>query len=183
MMMSQLSMDLNTEESLTSFPQVSHANRTPLLDFAKRLVMSVTCGVKSFEYYGRRNQHGSWERTCQDSLPLSKDNSLDALSMTWGRWGIALDGAVMELKMSEQFTKETEYSLLATPTASQDYKAVRPLSPSEANGTHGKTLVGDIGNQLGVKIGESGKSKRLYLNPEFVETMMGFPTGWTDLRL
>ena len=72
--------------------------------------------------------------------------------------------------------------LLATPTASQDYKAVRPLSPSEANGTHGKTLVGDVGNQLGVEIGESGESERLYLNPEFVETMMGFPIGWTSIE-
>ena len=77
-----------------------------------------------------------------------------------------------------------ETNMLATPTASQNYKAVRPLSPSEANGTHGKTLVGDIGNQLGVEIGESGESApRLGLNPEFVEAMMGFPTGWTDLRL
>jgi hypothetical protein len=72
--------------------------------------------------------------------------------------------------------------MLATPTASQDYKAVRPLSPSEANGTHGKTLVGDVGNQLGVGTGESGESERLYLNPEFVETMMGFPIGWTSIE-
>ena len=247
MMMSQLSMDLSIEEPLTSYQQDSPANRTPLLDFVKRLVMSVTYGEKSSEYYGRRNQHGSWERTFQDSLLLSEDNSLDVSSMTWSRWGIALDGVVTELRMSEQFTRETGSSslptprastsmatnltsenlrnhphpnlevviarqmlptptandaknngspsnwrrnslplntivLLATPTASQDYKAVRPLSPSEANGTHGKTLVGDVGNQLGVEIGESGESERLYLNPEFVETMMGFPIGWTSIE-
>ncbi len=212
MMMSQLSMDLSIEEPLTSYPQDSPANRTVYVAHARRLVMSVIYGTKSSEYYGRRNQHGSWERTFQDSLLLSEDNSLDVSSMTWSRWGIALDGVAMELKMSEQFTKETGSSLLptptandaknngspsnwrrnslplntivllATPTASQDYKAVRPLSPSEANGTHGKTLVGDVGNQLGVEIGESGESERLYLNPEFVETMMGFPTGWTNIE-
>jgi len=33
------------------------------------------------------------------------------------------------------------------------------------------------------EIGESGEStQRLGLNPEFVEVMMGFPTGWTDLN-
>ena len=212
MMMSQLSMDLSIGEPLTSYQQDSPANRTPLLDFVKRLVMSVTYGEKSSEYYGRRNQHGSWEKTFQDSLLLSEDNSLGVSSMTWSRWGLAWDGVAMELKILEQFTKETGFSslptptandaknngspsnwrrnslplntivLLATPTASQDYKAVRPLSPSEANGTHGKTLVGDVGNQLGVEIGESGESERLYLNPEFVETMMGFPIGWTSIE-
>jgi hypothetical protein len=32
-------------------------------------------------------------------------------------------------------------------------------------------------------IGESGESaQRLGLNPEFVEAMMGFPVGWTNLK-
>jgi hypothetical protein len=106
--------------------------------------------------------------------------------------------------------------MLATPRASQDHKPIRPLAPSEANGTHGKTLVADIGNQLlptptvqdaknngsesqqkrntkplnAVAInlsleetGNNGESPlRLGLNPEFVEAMMGFPIGWTDLN-
>ena len=212
MMMSQLSMDLSIEEPLTSYQQDSPANRTPLLDFVKRLVMSVTYGEKSSEYYGRRNPNGSWERTFQDSLLLSLDNSLDVSSMTWSRWGIALDGVVTELRMSVQFTRETGYSslptptandsknngspsnwrrnslplntivLLPTPAASQDYKPIRPLIPSEKNGTHGIMLCGEIGNQLGVEIGESGESERLYLNPEFVEMMMGFPIGWTSIE-
>lgn len=256
MMMSQLSMDLSIEEPLTSYQQDSPANRTPLLDFVKRLVMSVTYGEKSSEYYGRRNQHGSWERTFQDSLLLSEDNSLDVSSMTWSRWGIALGGVVTELRMSEQFTVGTEYSslptpiasssmsdrldspylvgrnksnlveviantmlptpranqamavdlqsnyaqnhqhknlevviaknMLATPRASQDYKPIRPLAPSEANGTHGKTLVADIGRQYLEATGESGtlapSSTRPVLNPEFVETMMGFPIGWTSIE-
>jgi len=106
--------------------------------------------------------------------------------------------------------------LLATPTASQDYKPIRQLSPSEADGTHGRTLVADIGSQLLPtptvqdaknngsesqqkrntkplnavainlsleEIGDNGESPlRLGLNPEFVEAMMGFPIGWTDLN-
>lgn len=182
MMMSQLSMDLSIEEPLTSYQQDSPANLTVYVVHARRLVMSVIYGMKSSEYYGRRSLNGSWVRTFQDSLLLSEDNSSDVSSMTWSRWGLALDGVAMELKMSEQFTRETGSLSLPTPTASQDYKAVRPLSPSEANGTHGKTLVGDVGNQLGVEIGESGESERLYLNPEFVETMMGFPIGWTSIE-
>jgi hypothetical protein len=123
----------------------------------------------------------------------------------------------MEPRISEQYTVEIEFSSLATPRASQDYKPIRQLSPSEAGGTHGRTLVADIGremlptptaqdaknnggisqmnrntiplnmvliNQSKQEIGDNGKSiPRLGLNPEFVEAMMGFPIGWTDLRL
>jgi hypothetical protein len=77
--------------------------------------------------------------------------------------------------------------MLATPRASQDYKPIRPLAPSEANGTHGKTLVADIGSQYLEETGKSGtlvpSCTRPVLNPEFVEKMMGFPIGWTDLSL
>lgn len=62
-----------------------------------------------------------------------------------------------------------------TPTASQDYKPVRPLAPSEANGTHGTMLVGAVGDANPELIGGQ-------LNPEFVEWLMEFPIGWTDLN-
>jgi hypothetical protein len=71
--------------------------------------------------------------------------------------------------------------LLPTPTASQDYKPIRPLAPSEANGTHGKMLVGVIGQQqlAQLKAKRIG-NERLYLNPQFVQWMMGYPEGWIE---
>lgn len=41
----------------------------------------------------------------------------------------------------------------------------------------------DFTKLSGEEIGEAGESRRYVLNPQFVEAMMGFPTGWTDLRL
>ena len=38
--------------------------------------------------------------------------------------------------------------LLPTPKTSQDFKPIRSLSPSEANGTHGKSLVSAIGDMM-----------------------------------
>jgi len=68
--------------------------------------------------------------------------------------------------------------MLPTPAASQMGKPVRPLIPSEIDGTPGTMLVGAIGQA----IGENGESvQRLGLNPEFVEVMMNFPVGWTEL--
>jgi len=70
-------------------------------------------------------------------------------------------------------------AMLPTPAATQMGKPVRPLPPSEMDGSHGTMLVGAIGQA----IGENGKSaQRLGLNPEFVEVMMGFPIGWTKLK-
>lgn len=288
--MSQPLTDTSMKKKLTYSQQGSPANHTLLQGNVKHLVMSVIYGVKSSEFWGKRNQDSSWERTCQDSLPLSLEDSSEEYSMTWNPWGIALGGLLMEPRISEQYTVEIEFSslptptcfdattypirkgnnlnqggrhnvslkdmmpvfadqmlptprtcsamgaainpashlypnletviareLLATPRASQDYKPIRHLSPSEADGTHGRTLVADIGremlptptaqdaknnggisqmnqntiplnmvliNQSKQEIGDNGESApRLGLNPEFVEAMMGFPTGWTDLRL
>lgn len=62
-----------------------------------------------------------------------------------------------------------------TPTASQDYKPIRKLAPSEKNGDHGTMLVGAIGEKHPELIGKS-------LNPQFSEWLMGFPITWTELE-
>jgi len=72
--------------------------------------------------------------------------------------------------------REVEFhKMLPTPRTSQDHKPLRQLCPSEANGTHGITLVGAIGDALDEATGGGG-----VLNPYFVQKMMGFPTGWLD---
>ena len=94
---------------------------------------------------------------------------------TWPRWGMTLDGVAYRHPMSEQIIEETGGGFLPTPTASQDYKPIRKFAPSEKNGTHGRMLVGVIGELYPELVGQ-------YLNPKMVEWLMGFPTGWTDLR-
>jgi hypothetical protein len=72
--------------------------------------------------------------------------------------------------------REVEFhKMLPTPRTSQDHKPVRQLSPSEADGSHGITLVGAIGDALDEATGGGG-----VLNPYFVEAMMMFPSGWLD---
>ena len=77
--------------------------------------------------------------------------------------------------------EQSETNMLPTPATSQDYKPIRPLIPSERNGTHGTMLVGAIGSQSPGEIGGDGKTRSV-LNPLFVEAMMGFPKGWTSLE-
>jgi len=70
-----------------------------------------------------------------------------------------------------------EISMLATPAAFQMHNPVRPLAPSEKDGSHGQMLVGQIGEELNGSEPETGE--RGTLNASFVERMMGFPDGWT----
>lgn len=63
----------------------------------------------------------------------------------------------------------------ATPTASQNHKKIRNLTPSEANGTHGKILPGSLGEHYPETIGR-------YPNPQFLEWMQGYPIGWTEVQ-
>lgn len=53
-------------------------------------------------------------------------------------------------------------------------KPIRKLSPSEANGSHGKQLPGSIGEHFPEHIGKK-------INPQFVEWMMGLPQDWTKI--
>ena len=64
----------------------------------------------------------------------------------------------------------------AAPTASQKHKKIRLLTPSEENGTHGKALPGRLGEHYPEIIGR-------YPNPQFLEWMMGFPIGWSDVSV
>lgn len=65
--------------------------------------------------------------------------------------------------------------MIATPTASQASKPVRKPSPSTVNGTHGETIQDSIGRLNPEMIGKK-------LSVKFVESMMGYQTGWTDLN-
>ena len=66
-------------------------------------------------------------------------------------------------------------AMLPTPTTSQDYKPIRPLTRTEQNigAHHGKALPGGLGELMPSLIG-----KRIH--PGFVEWMMGFPVEWTN---
>jgi hypothetical protein len=223
-------MEQNTKTESTSLARVSHVNLSVWPDLVRALMMSVRYGRKWSEFSEMLNPLGSSERTFQGCLPLdnTEENTSTTSAIRYPKWGIALDGAYMELKTLEQSIVATGSSLLptpstfdaktfkkkdlsdkttkngkrggrsnlrevdfenmlATPRASQDHKPIRPLAPTEANGTHGKTLVADIGNQFPEVTGESGTQPpsctRPVLNPEFVERMMGFPIGWTDLNV
>ena len=124
--------------------------------------------------------HGSFVKYSPDTCSwkthqCSLLGDLEEFSETWPAWGLMRNGECWERQKLVQSTSEIESGLWGTPTTSQDFKPVRKLTPSEANGTHGVILVGSIGKEHPHLIGR-------YLKPLVTEYLMGWPIGWTDLK-
>lgn len=180
-----LTEDHSQDEQTSSVPG-SPANLTALQENVWRLVTSVIYGAKSCEFWGKRNPDGSWEKTSQDSLALSLDDSSGAWLMTWPRWGLASDGAVMELATLAQSTGATGSSLLPTPRSNSAMAA--NINPSEHLNPNLETVIAramlptpSTFDSMTFKKKDVATGAGVVLNPSFVSWMMNFPEGWLDL--
>jgi hypothetical protein len=136
----------------------------------------------------------SW-KTHQYSLA----GDLTEYSETWPRWGLMRDGECSVLPTWERRTSETESGLWPTPTTFGG--GANHNSPCVLDGRHRINLAGAVmqwatpvardyrspgqswlertgssqGDPLNTQVGG-------VLNPTWVEWLMGWPLGWTDLR-
>jgi DNA (cytosine-5)-methyltransferase 1 len=141
-------------------------------------------------------------KTYPQSVPVADGKSLARLP----KWGMIVDGALYPLRPLERFIVEKGGSywptpkardyrdngrspsdwarhspslpvtvMMATITASQANKPIRAPSPSRMKGVHGEDIQDSIGRLNPELIGKK-------LCPEFVECLMGYPTGWTELN-
>ena len=88
--------------------------------------------------------------------------------LIWPKWGSMRNGDVCRQKTLVQSTKEKEYGFLPTPrchdAVSMHISEMKRKSPCLA---------------ALVMFPESGKGGEI--NPEFIESLMGWPIGWTGL--
>jgi hypothetical protein len=110
--------------------------------------------------------------------------------LTWRVWTTPQSRLIFRLAASMPPTSENEYSLLPTPKAARgtyQYQAGSrkknyTLEGLARTGMLPTPIAGDIKSQ-----DHHNRNKSLYglaggpLNPEFVEWLMGFPIGWTEL--
>ncbi len=183
----------------TSSPEDSPVNPSPSPASAEHKPTTDGSGQSSpvsFAFYDPDTS--SW-RTFQGSL---LDTEAWGTSLgTWPRAGMTRSGIAYRLRPSVPLTSVTESSWLPTPTR-QSYgynqqdspgAAVRPsLQTMAARGmwptpnVPGRTLKGaqdrrrDGGPSLAQVQLNSGATSGS-LNPTWVEWLMGFPAGWTDL--
>jgi hypothetical protein len=141
-------------------------------------------GEKWPELLAKWDQNTSSWKTPQCSLL----EGLDVFSETWPQWGIMQDGAVYPLPMLVPTISGTEFGYLPTPTASLgtfDMPILSNLKTCEMKETTGR-------RPSGAKIGSSlsWHQEFIYewqrtggeLNAEWIEVLMGWPIGWTDLQ-
>mgnify|MGYP001004188461 CR=1 FL=1 len=160
-------------EQLTLFPPGTrdHANLLVIPGSEKARKMTAISGQKLLGYSRPSDPLGLLVRTL---MGMSHWGSIRFL-MTWKISTTPRNRFLFQLTRLTGTMSDTEYLSWPTPTASQDYKPIRPLSPSEKSGSHGKMLVGVIGNRYPELIGA-------YLDPRFQESLMGFPEDWTKVE-
>lgn len=149
--------------------------------------------------------HGSLARWDRDTLlwrtpQTSLLADLDVFSETWPRWGMMRGGECSALSMPAHLTNVNESGLWQTPVADDavDRKAGKWNSrgepklsaqvklwptPTAMTATGGAALCkwGGSGARAKLRTMVSEKELNGALNPEWVEWLMGWPIGWTDL--
>ena len=121
----------------------------------------------------------SW-RTSQ----LSLLEEWDEFSETWPRSGMTRSGIAFRLVPLAPLTGGIGSGLLPTPKAWPTPKA-SPESALTKDGLWTTPCADDTGHRKG-KYAQGGTALSAQaggqLNPTWVEWLMGFPTGWTDLE-
>jgi hypothetical protein len=124
----------------------------PLAQQAKNKAKTTqnTCGPNISQPFAHYDPNSQSWKTLQ--ITLSGD--LEQFSQTWPRSGMTRNGIAYQLQPLAPLTSVTESSSLHwTPTATANYAAPSMKRRKGADG---------------------------YLNPTWVEWLMGFPIGWTD---
>jgi len=200
------------EELLTLYLEGFHARTSQQPGKAQELKeKEVDSGVRWQESLGKLNRNGSLQKTHQCLFPEDSISSSPILP----KWGLMLDGELLEQTMSEQITKENASGLSQetwpTPRASSAMndkqetclKRIKKMgyegkleqavtmwptpTATEARQGYQDRTRGKKGTQKSLTTEvidkEGGREKTGgQLCPIFVEYLMGWPLGHTDLK-
>jgi hypothetical protein len=174
-------------------------------------VMSVGCGTSFAKLSASSGPDTCWLKTSQDCsvqrmLLDDEGDCLEEWSETWPAWGTMLNGVCYRQRPLVRRISAREYSLLPTPqhhdSRSQGMqREVKDGRIQAANGGESQSInLGTMGmmgllptptKQDASNNGGPSQEQRNtpplnsvaggLLNPQFVEAIMGFPIGWTDL--
>ena len=194
------------EELLMSYRADFHAKTYPQQDEAKESKASeVECGRTWHESFARFDHVTSSWKTLQCSLL----EDLDKFSETWPRSGIMRDGACSVLTIPERHTSEIESgSKQNWPTPRSCSAMASKISPESAwSDNRFQNLETVVGRRMwptptchnAKEFDSPSEANRntpslchqarggdttlpKFLNPVWVEWLMGWPQGWTDLK-
>jgi hypothetical protein len=190
------------KELLTLFRAGFRAKTSQQQEKAQELTeKEAECGEKWRASFVKYDPSSSLWKTHQCSLL----GDLEPYSETWPQWGLMRDGECWEQRMLEQTIRGTEYGLLLpTPdTVNRDNKKVlfdknAPSQSGRSLATYARTwptprscsamaaTLTDKGQRFPnletVMAHTDQATIGGKLNPTWVEWLMGWPLGWTDLK-
>ena len=187
------------KEKLILYAGVFRASRFLKPGSVEAQKMTGTSGLRCLESFRRSGPLGLLERTL---LASSRWNSTRSF-LIWKEKATKQGHSLFQLAASMPRTNETEYGLWPTPTTQDNQQvkgkdqrgttlggAVR-LWPTPAHRDHKRGYLGGrIRNgkvsmdtlDVIVQYTDNPTRQAGHLNPEFVEWLMGFPIGWTELK-
>ena len=193
-------MSAQDYEQLTLFPADSHVSHSVWLESKKAKGTTVTSGLRCSELSESCARIASSVRTYLESSRLPPGR----WSRIWSALAITSACSIMKLRLSELGTDGPGYSLSEsqmwpTPTA-RDCKGANSLKhltqpKAPGNNHHVRQLANAVklfttpcaADAQGTHGGDNHRSLRTdvagQLNPMWVEWLMGFPQGWTDLNV
>lgn len=171
-----------TCKQLTLFAEDSLASLTVQPEKDKPHETNGICGENFIGSLAKLSLDGSWLKMYQGYCQVKIDGTLEKFSMVWPKSGTMQNGVIYQLRALDYRISENDFSLWPTPTASMSIdmkfsteQALKRLRRNQSKGFQ----IGSAGGSLTDKvIDELGG----YPTPEFVELMMGFPVGWTDIK-
>ena len=155
-------------EQLTLFPAGSHASHSPRPDSAEARRMTATSGLRCCELLRSCGPLGSLERM----LLTSSIWRSTMCFLTWKAKATPRGRLWFQLAASALHTNDTDTQSWPTPTA-MDAAGLAGHLRKDTTSTRSMLLSQKVKCLAG---GGTGN-----LNPEWVEWLMGFPTGWTAL--
>lgn len=190
-----------TELALTLSPGASRAKTLALLESARDLkAKEAACGPKSSDLLASYHPAtSSWRtsQTCLVALANGEGDGLAEFSETWPSAGMMRSGETFQLASWEPLTGENESGLWPTPRscsamaaeniANRRFDRFPNLESVVARRMWPTPRVADSKGQ-GMSRARKDKPDNLSaqlggaLNPTWVEWLMGFPLGWTDLK-
>ena len=194
--------DILGEELLMSYLAAFHVKTLVPQEKAQELMENdQECGEKWLASFVKYDHDSSLWRTHQCSLLGDLDEFLE----TWPQWGLMRNGECWEQRTLEQTIRGTEFgSLERLPTPQASDIKLKPTSASwKAKGGINYSLANpEIQAKWPTPLSTENRANRVkrenhhngltqavlatqnggQLNPMWVEWLMGWPLGWTDLK-
>ena len=156
----------------------SLASLTALRESVKRLLTNVISGRKCGELLAMLSPDGLWLKTYQGCYQARMDGSLEEYSEILPRWGLMLDGQLIQPHGLEPCIDESGWRLLPTPIASDAEGGV-----DRRQRTNTGRVMASSGNTAGLKLRsilcDAFQIQRPH--PVIYEAIMGYPIGHTEL--